>query len=57
MFPGAEGNWSWRYSAAGLRPELAARLAEITQVSDRDTLSESSRREQGHREISEEFAA
>ena len=53
----ADGNWSWRYSASALRPEIAARLAEITQVSDRDTVSASARREQGHGEISEEFAA
>ena len=53
----ADGNWAWRYSAAALRPEIAARLAEITQVSDRDTLKELSRGEQSHGETSEEFAA
>jgi 4-alpha-glucanotransferase len=30
-----EGNWRWRFAAELLRPELAAKLATLTEVSDR----------------------
>ena len=32
----AAGNWSWRAPEAGWAPELAARLAELAEVTDRD---------------------
>jgi 4-alpha-glucanotransferase len=32
----AVGNWSWRAPESGWTPELAARLAEIVEVTDRD---------------------
>ena len=32
----ASGNWSWRYREGALTPEIAARLATITEVADRD---------------------
>jgi 4-alpha-glucanotransferase len=33
----ASGNWAWRYRPGALKKELAAKLAEITDVSDRVT--------------------
>jgi 4-alpha-glucanotransferase len=30
-----QGNWRWRFSAEMLRPELAAKLATLAEVSDR----------------------
>jgi 4-alpha-glucanotransferase len=32
----AQGNWSWRVPEGALTPELAARLAKIAEVTDRD---------------------
>jgi 4-alpha-glucanotransferase len=29
------GNWRWRFGAESLRPELAAKLASLAEVSDR----------------------
>jgi 4-alpha-glucanotransferase len=51
-----DGNWTWRYGAGALTNELAARLAMMVEVSDRDRHL-SAAREQGHRELGEEFAA
>jgi 4-alpha-glucanotransferase len=31
----AEGNWGWRFDGGALRPELAKKLAELAEVSDR----------------------
>ena len=33
---GAEGNWAWRFRPDALRPEFAARLAALIEVTDRD---------------------
>jgi len=52
----SEGNWTWRYEPRALTDELAARLATIAQVSDRDRHL-SATRQQGQREAGEEFAA
>ena len=32
----AAGNWSWRVPEGSLKPELAARVAAIVEVTDRD---------------------
>jgi len=32
----AAGNWSWRASESSWTPELAARLADLIEVTDRD---------------------
>jgi 4-alpha-glucanotransferase len=32
----SDQNWAWRYRPGDLRPELAQRLAQITEVTDRD---------------------
>ncbi len=32
----ATGNWSWRFGLNDLQPEFACRLADITELSDRD---------------------
>lgn len=50
-----QDNWGWRYRAQMLKPELAARLALLTEVSDRDAGSFSG--QQGHGERAEDFAA
>jgi len=34
------GNWSWRYEADALQPEIAAELAELTEMTDRDGVEE-----------------
>jgi len=31
----AGGNWGWRFAQAMLTPELACRLAELTEISGR----------------------
>ena len=31
-----EGNWTWRYSRSDLRPEIAAELAKLMEMTDRD---------------------
>jgi 4-alpha-glucanotransferase len=49
-----EGNWTWRFPAKLLTPDLAKKLAAITEISDRVP---SRRREQAHRETREHFAA
>ena len=39
--PGAgEGNWSWRYPLDALHPDLARKLAELTEITDRDGAKE-----------------
>ena len=30
------GNWGWRFEAGALRPETAAELAELMELTDRD---------------------
>jgi 4-alpha-glucanotransferase len=35
-------NWGWRFSAGDLRPELAAKLATLTELADREPLGASS---------------
>jgi 4-alpha-glucanotransferase len=31
-----EGNWTWRYGSEALKPECAARLAQLMEMTDRD---------------------
>jgi 4-alpha-glucanotransferase len=52
----ANGNWAWRYSRNALTNELAAKLAAITEVSDRDPQG-SDREQKRNREMAENFAA
>ncbi len=52
----SDGNWTWRYQPGSLTSELASRLATMVEVCDRDRHL-SAARQQGHREVSEEFAA
>ena len=51
-----DGNWTWRYQPGSLTSELASRLATIAEVCAR-ARHLSAARQQGHREVSEEFAA
>jgi 4-alpha-glucanotransferase len=53
------GSWSWRLSPGALTPELAAKLATLVEVTDRDASLQppSSDAEQDSREGGEEFAA
>ena len=30
------GNWSWRYEAGAIKPEMAKQLAELMELTDRD---------------------
>jgi 4-alpha-glucanotransferase len=30
------GNWAWRYKQSALTPEIAAQLAELMELTDRD---------------------
>jgi len=55
----ANGSWRWRLQRGALTAELAAKLAELVSLSDRDgTLEQASfHREQGDRKEAEEFAA
>src|SRR5205085_682010 len=54
----AEGNWRWRYAQNALTPELARKLAELAQVSDRPARPVASAAgEQSGREAGEHFAA
>jgi 4-alpha-glucanotransferase len=52
----ADGNWTWRLQPGALTRALAARLATIAEVCDRDRHL-SAARQQGDREMGEEFAA
>ena len=49
-----EGNWTWRYRAEHLAPEIAQKLAAITEVADRVP---SDVGEQSHGEAAENFSA
>ena len=49
-----EGNWTWRYRADQLTPDVAEKLAAITDISDR---VRSEVGEQGHGEAAEDFSA
>jgi 4-alpha-glucanotransferase len=50
-----EDNWGWRFGEGALRTDLAEELAALSEVCDR--LPESAADQQGHREMSEDFAA
>ncbi len=54
-----EDNWTWRYEAGALRPELAARLGVLAEVCDRDAAvrAAAAAHQQHDREAHEEFAA
>jgi 4-alpha-glucanotransferase len=49
-----EGNWTWRFQQNSLRPELAAKLASVTELADRLPLSVG---QQSHRKSAEDFSA
>ena len=53
------GSWAWRLRSGALTPELAAKLAVMVDITDRDVSqpTPSSDAEQGETEVSEEFAA
>ncbi len=51
----SDGNWSWRFSAGALKPELARKLALLAETSDRETALAA--HQQGSGEVREEFAA
>jgi 4-alpha-glucanotransferase len=50
----ADGNWSWRYQPGALTAEIARRLADLAEVTDRQP---SLPAQQGQGETAEEFAA
>src|SRR5271165_6944324 len=54
-----DGSWSWRLRSGALTPELAGKLAELVDVTDRDISQRpsSSDAEHGEREASEDFVA
>jgi 4-alpha-glucanotransferase len=49
-----EGNWTWRYRADQLTPELASKLQAVTDIADRIP---SDTAQQSHRETAEYFSA
>ena len=51
-----DGNWSWRYRAGALTPELAESLRTLTELSDRHQ-SVLAAKQESHRESAEQFAA
>jgi 4-alpha-glucanotransferase len=53
------GNWSWRLHPGALTPEIAAKLAALVEVTDRDASLQltSSDTEQDDRKVNEDFAA
>jgi len=53
------GNWSWRLRAGALTQELAAKLAVLVEVTDRDACIKqpSPQTENGQSKVSEDFAA
>jgi len=55
----AQGNWSWRLAEGALTPELARKLATLTEMTDRDSCVKSppAGGHQGDGQTSEEFAA
>ena len=50
-----EDNWTWRLERNAATPELAAKIAELIEVADRDP--QSSHRGQTNGSAQEEFAA
>jgi 4-alpha-glucanotransferase len=55
----ADGSWKWRLRPGALSAELAAKLAQMVEIADReaDVAESSVKDEQGEREDAEEFAA
>jgi 4-alpha-glucanotransferase len=55
----AHGSWTWRLRAGALTPELAAKMAALVDITDRDAWVKqpSLNAEQGDREAGEDFAA
>ncbi len=53
------GSWSWRLTIDALTPELAAKLAELVEITDRDLCVKlpSAQAEEGNRKLGEDFAA
>jgi len=53
------GSWAWRLKPGSLTSELAAKLAQLVEVTDRDVCVKqaSVERQQGHRKDAEDFAA
>jgi 4-alpha-glucanotransferase len=50
------GNWGWRFAPGAIRPQLAEALAQLVEVTDRDSLR-SVGCQQDYREAREEFLA
>jgi len=55
----SDGSWSWRLAAGALTPQLAARMATLVEVTDRDAYLKEIllQRQQGDRKVAEDFAA
>jgi 4-alpha-glucanotransferase len=55
----AHGSWTWRLRAGTLTPALAAKMAALVEITDRDACVKqpSPDAEQGDREAGEDFAA
>lgn len=53
------GSWAWRLRAGALTKELAEKMAQLVEITDRDSCVKepSSQREQSDREAGEDFAA
>jgi hypothetical protein len=51
-----EDNWGWRFHPGTLTREMAEALAVLVEVTDRDPRN-SSDRQQGYREVCEDFSA
>lgn len=53
------GSWSWRLQPKVLTPELAKRMAQLVEITDRETCVKvpSSQSEQRDGKVSEDFAA
>ena len=54
-----DGSWTWRLQPGALTPELAAKMAQLVEITDRDACVKepSVEGEQGDREMAEHFAA
>jgi 4-alpha-glucanotransferase len=52
----SEGNWGWRFCPGALTSEMAEALAVLVDVTDRDP-RDSTGRQQGYREVCEDFSA
>jgi 4-alpha-glucanotransferase len=50
-----DGNWGWRYQPGALTPELAGKLALLSETADRDLASAAQQQREG--EAGEDFAA